>query len=477
MKKLALLLLLALFSSGAYATHLMGGEITAKKLATGKYRITLSYYRDTIGIPLALSETVDIYAASGVGGGSYGLLYSNVLLKFDSVQSQALVPSFPYGVETGIYTSDTVNLPTGGVFRIISNTCCRNGAILNAANPLSEDLVLYTDITTTGGNSTPEFLAMPIAHFALGTTTTYNPLPFDPDLDSIAWDYNTPMGTYTISGGPSMLPVGGFIPLQSTSAFSMNPVTGEVTWTPTVTGNFIESFKVMEYKAGVHSGTIIRDMQYVVVPADTTNPPPNFAMVSSYMVNTQQQYNYIYYTPGQQVFFQIKATGGGSASTVSMHSYGETYQMATPSVFVVSGSGNSVTGTFKWTPDLSLNRDVIVIFRAGNGQFTKDFTLVLKKNPVPSGVKTAGNNNIASFQVYPNPAKSELSVSIDVTAATGGKILIYNTIGQVVTTVYDGLLHKGTMRLTAPIDLPSGNYFVVLKDAGGTVATKGVVVQ
>ena len=467
MKKLNLFLLLFSFIvTSASATHLMGGDLIAARDSTGKYHITLSYYRDTLGIPLSHYEYVNVYkyvpATSSYT--SYGVIH----LDYDTALSQLLVPSFPYGVETGIYTADTTFAP--GKYRLVSNTCCRNGAILNTTTPLNESIVLYTDLTvTTAGNSTPDFLAMPIAHFQVNTPATYNPLPFDPDGDSISWALNVPFGNYTgTATGPVLSSVVGFTtPVSAPGGpFTMNPVTGEITWTPSNTGNYVQSFKITEYKSGVESGTIIRDMQYVVLPADTNSPQPFFTTVTPYNTNSTQNYNYAYYTPGQPFRFQINGTSTSSSASIVMSSYGLPYKMVVPATFTTSGSGNNVTGTMNWTPALGTTQDYTIIFRAGNGHFSKDFTLVLRKNPSTTGIRQP-SGNISSFQVFPNPAQGSVNISVDLSARTEGEISVYNTLGQQVQSIYKGTMNKGALQLHSALQLTAGTYFVVLKETSG----------
>lgn len=479
MKKTILLAISSLLLAfGAKATHLMGGDLIAALDSTGKYHITLSYYRDTLGIPLNhYYENVLVYQYSATTN-TYTQIRV-IQLDYDSVQSQLQVPSFPYGVETGIYVNDTITLPVGS-YRLVSNTCCRNGAILNATDPMAESIVLYTDLNvTTAGNSTPNFLAMPIAHFEVNVPAFYNPLPFDPDADSIAWALNTPIGnTNNVSVNPLFSPVLGFATPAGTASgpFTMNAVTGQVTWTPPNTGNYIQSFKITEYKAGVATGTIIRDMQYLVLPADTNAPQPVFVNISPYNTNTQQHYNYLYYTPGQPLTFQIGSATPNVNSVLTLSSFGEPYQLANPASFTVTGTNNNKTGTFNWTPAANLTRDVLVIFRTGNGVFSKDFTLLLRKTPSSTGIGTP-SGIVNSFAVYPNPAKSELHVSLDLAERTAGQVALYNTVGQKVLTLFDGAMPKGKLQFSSALNVAAGTYFVVLRNESGTLQTKTLNVQ
>ena len=65
MKKIFTLLLAISLSVSAYSTHLMGGQITATYLSSDSngihYTLNLDVYRDTIGVPMNLNQTVDVY--------------------------------------------------------------------------------------------------------------------------------------------------------------------------------------------------------------------------------------------------------------------------------------------------------------------------------------------------------------------------------------------------------------------------------
>ena len=127
MKRIALLLLSSLFSITSYSTHLMGGQIVANYLSsdsTGShYSIELTAYSDTMGIPMQLDATFDIYFQDS--SGNYNFLFSSTV-SYDSTSGAFLgsVQSV-YGVE--IYTfNDTVTLPVNGNYVIRWSECCRN---------------------------------------------------------------------------------------------------------------------------------------------------------------------------------------------------------------------------------------------------------------------------------------------------------------------------------------------------------------
>jgi hypothetical protein len=472
MKRILSILLLALFAHKADATHLMGGDMVFHHDTAG-YTLTLSLYRDIGGIPLGQTEIVDLYAYSA-STTSYTLIQTFTIPR-NMALSTLLLPNFPYGVEVGVYTQPFFGqLPTGQ-FRFVYSTCCRNGAILNAAQPLNESMILYTDVTIdTANNSTPAFLAMPVAFFPVNTPANYNPLPYDPDADSISWSLNTPIGMQ--NGGWSFTNVAGFTtpPADPSGPFTMNPVTGEITWTPDTVGNYIQSFEVKEYKNGVQVGSIIRDMQYVIVPGGN-NSAPFFTPVTTYNTNTSQNYNYMYYFPGQQISFTIQGNDPEN-NPMNMTAFSPAFQMANPATFSTNSSGNIITGTFLWTPPANYANDVLAVFRLKDGQFTRDFTLLMKKSPFPASVPGV-NGSLSNITVFPNPASNKLNVDLELNNSINAEVNLYSAIGQKVKSIYSGKLLKGNNRLTDDLNVVPGIYLLSVKEDGKIIKTVSIAVK
>lgn len=475
MKRLLTFLLLLGSAWSVKATHLMGGDLIATSDSNGVYHITLTYYRDTIGIPLYQSEMIHVYTYDAVTN-TY-TADTTLLAPLDTALSLSLLPSFPYGVEVGVYTTSFT--PGVGQYRFVVETCCRNGAIKNASNPLSESMTLYTDLLVDSlHNSTPACLALPVAYFPVNQAAVYNPLPYDPDADSISWNLNTPISTHTFGAtGFNLVNVVGFTAPSATASgpFTMNAVTGEINWTPDTVGNFIQSFVINEYKAGVHVGSIVRDMQYVVVPGGT-NSSPFFVPVSTFNTNSSQNYNYIYYTPGQPLYFQIKGNDIDQ-NPLQLQAFSELLNGANhPATFNSGIVGNEVIGTFSWTPTSAFTKDILVVFRLRDGYATKDFTLVLKRSG-SLGVHNV-NNNITSLKVYPNPAHNQLNIALQLEKEmANAQIDLYNTLGQKVQNIYQGKMMKGSVSLQQNLNVASGMYFLTVKDNGAVIKTETITIQ
>jgi hypothetical protein len=138
------------------------------------------------------------------------------------------------------------------------------------------------------------------------------------------------------------------------------------------------------------------------------------------------------------------------------------------------GSGANISGTFNWTPPAGFNKDMIVVFRLRDNVFTKDFTLLMRRNP--TAIVEVGN--IAqNVKVFPNPAKDQLYISMDLKQDINGSVSLYSSLGQKVKTFYTGRMMKGSFRLDEAINLAPGVYFLNVTGEGKTVYTQTVVVQ
>src|SRR4051812_7034790 len=120
MKKLLLLAAFALCCINVHATHLMGGDLVVAHTTGSDYTITLTHYRDTLGIPLYTTQPAYIYELNTTTG-DYVLIQSLYMNRNMSL-STLLVSSFPYGVEVGVY--DTTISFTPGKYRILTFECC-----------------------------------------------------------------------------------------------------------------------------------------------------------------------------------------------------------------------------------------------------------------------------------------------------------------------------------------------------------------
>lgn len=476
MKKFVTFILGVLLVFSSYATHLMGGQISANYLSTdttgSHYFLELDVYRDTLGVPMTLAQTVEIYELD-ITTGTYNLV------SVDSISLGAsgavATMSAVYGVEI-YHFADSIIFPANGYYMIKWSDCCRNGAIINMSSALTEDMefLTYINVDSANPNSSPTYLAPPVIYLPTNNVWQYNPLPFDPDGDSLVWNLSVPLSNNTTVAGYQYLS-DTVLYSNTTGIFSMDAITGEITWDPKMVGNFVASFAIQEYRNGVLVGAMSRDMQFVVVP-DSTNAVPDVSFMQSLPTNNLG-YPYVKIMPGQNYDITLLASDADANDVVSMDVYGEPFEILNPASFNVSttGNGNEIEGVFAWTPDISQVRSkpYVVVFRTTDNFFYFDETVQFEVS-LTTAVEDV--NVFEVMDIYPNPANTNFTLQINLDKGQKITLDIYNVLGVKVSSEELNLA-SGNHILVKNFDLRSGQYFVNLADKNGiAITTKKLVV-
>lgn len=424
MKKLLLILTCLLSFINTQASHLMGGQITSRNIGGLTYEVTLTLYRDTLGIPMYQTANVEYYDNS-------------LLLMVRTVLVGPAI-SIGNGVEKYQYV-DTVTFPYSGSFRIQFYDCCRNGSILNiGAGAGSGYLYLDNILSVDSLNSSPIFLNDPITVAQDSVPFSYNPSPFDIDGDSLSWIMDIPMDYIqgTTMGQP--FPVYFLPPSDVSNPFTLNPVTGEITFTPIMVGNFQISVKAIEYRNGVVIGSIRRDMQLIVLPSQNTpiivSATPN---VNRVMPNATSVPIVVH--PGEHLQFLFDTfnyDNGPIETTIG----GTAFLASTPAI-ITSNNPYSSFGIFTnthtiidWYPtqaDVRVN-PYNIIFRVadfyGPFKFYNDHTYAIYVSNGTTGIE--------------EPINSNENVTLVKTCDVLGRNVTKNTKGLVIRIYSDGSTQK-----------------------------------
>ncbi|MFM2048334.1 MAG: hypothetical protein RI955_882, partial [Bacteroidota bacterium] len=359
MKRILLIIVLLISTSQLFASHLMGGQITAKRIDSFKYEMILTVYRDTDGIPVYPTEYFNFSVDSQ---GTWIPIAMHSVAKDSGAY-------FLNGTEVYHYI-DTMLFPSAGKFLINYNNCCRNAAIINMSNPIGESLFLQTILTidSSGGNSTPEFLNPPVTLAQKNWPWYYNPLPYDADGDSIAWQLVTPLGAsgivvagYSIPRGNALMP------------FTLDSVTGAITWMPDTIGHFVASFLVSEFKNGIKIGEIRRDMQIIV----QDDPSNSFRMAinATGVVTGTNGRLYVDCYANQALTVSITANDVDN-DFLTISAQGETFKEANASTFTATNGAGNASGNFSWTPNINQVRDRAYINAFRGSEHHVDYDLV-----------------------------------------------------------------------------------------------------
>jgi hypothetical protein len=284
-------------------------------------------------------------------------------------------------------------------------------------------------------------------------------LPYDADVDSIAWQLVTPL---SMSGVPV---VGYTIPrANALMPFTLDSVTGAITWMPDTIGHFVASFLVSEFKNGIKIGEIRRDMQIIV----QDDPSNSFRMAinATGVVTGTNGRLYVDCYANQTLTVSIAANDADN-DFLTISAEGETFKEANASTFTSTNGVGTGSGTFSWTPNVSQVRDRAYINAFRGSEHHADYDLVHDVT-VLFRVKNANGMNVIhssenKFEsIYPNPSSiNQLVIPFYLNAESSVKIELVNVLGQQVKTLFNKNLSTGkNVVLAENVQINQGIYFV-----------------
>jgi hypothetical protein len=431
------------------------------------YRVVITLYRDTTGIPMAPSQVLWVKGTPRNGGPATQQTYSV------NNTSKSTIMNLNYGAEA--YVFDTViTLNYGTNYRLGLRDCCRNAAIQNIATPGGTFIYIQTDFQTpdtigSPANSSPSFYCEPVQFLQNGQAWVHNPLGYDPDGDSISFEL---MGTYSDSGQVNTS--------YSQPAFTMgdsldvNPNTGELTWTPSNNGNYVFSYVINEYRNGVKIGSVLRDYQCVV--GNNVVVIPNLVAASPAMSNvaldTLGGILTATFNPSQVGAITFGGSTGNSEAIYTKF-YGKAIVegSATGNFVSLNGMFNS---TLVWTPDplvtpkwTAIHRTVV---KKDNRYFCQDYTFKLQARAVATSVNNA--KAISSTVLYPNPSTRGASeLNFEMNNAGNLTIDIVDISGRSIKTYPMGHKPAGVVYFSLNENLSPGMYLIRINLNGETAQT------
>lgn len=293
LKRLLILFFLMILSLKNFATHIVGGEIYYDNLGGNNYRITLKVYRDCFnGVPpLDNPACVFIFNSAGVFIDSLEMPLPGTVILPVTINNPCFTPPTNICVEEGIYQA-IVNLPNiPGGYNLTYQRCCRNGTILNLILPGdvgSTYMAHIPDNTVAPGNSSPRYTNFPPIFICAGVPLFFDHSATDPDGDSLYYELCDPytgldplcpsLGPPAVAAGcpgigspppfafvPWQAPYNAAYPMSASPIIAVNPITGLMTGTPNMVGQWVVGVCVSEYRGGVLIDVNKRDFQFNVV--------------------------------------------------------------------------------------------------------------------------------------------------------------------------------------------------------------------
>jgi len=271
LRRITLILLLLTTAITGRATHFSGGEIYWDCLGNNQYRITLMVYRDCAGINVDPSVTLQL--TSPCGNTSMTVAHNgpteiSQLCGAELPNSTCNGGPLP-GIQQFTYTG-IVTLPPCDSWTISYTNIYRNNAIVNLQNPGTQRTHIRAVVNTTMGcNDSPQFSNTAIPYVCMGYPITYSFGAWDPESDSLSYEFINAMGL----NGASIPYVNPYTATDPIPGITLDPSTGEVNFVLNVQGNWVVVVRVNHWVNGVLAGSVMRDMQFVAYPCG--NDPPN----------------------------------------------------------------------------------------------------------------------------------------------------------------------------------------------------------
>lgn len=277
-------------------THIVGGEMTYTYLGSNRYRIRLDVYIDCInGQPGAISQ--DARAVMGVWDGNTRRMISGYPIEVNRSGPQRVqktnyncIAVAPNACVDRYWYETTLTLaPRTGGYIVSFQRCCRNNTITNLTDPGGTGANYWTTIpdprTTPNAreNNSAVFKELPPNFLCTNTALKFDHSATDPDGDSLAYDLfrpftggerNAPRPDNTFGNGflenppfSQVIWAPGYNelnPVDGTPPLNIDPITGHLTLTPTLTGQFVVGIRVREFRRGVLISETKRDYQFNV---------------------------------------------------------------------------------------------------------------------------------------------------------------------------------------------------------------------
>ncbi|MCB0523229.1 MAG: gliding motility-associated C-terminal domain-containing protein [Saprospiraceae bacterium] len=291
---LSLLFLLNLQT--AFATHIVGGEITYRCLGNDNYEISLTVYRDCFNGQPAFDDP----AIVGVYKSGTDSLFLKLNIAYNDfsndtipivLNNPCLVVPPDICVHKATYKR-IISLPFRPEgYTIVYQRCCRNRLIRNIPDPLNSGISFITEITgiaMQACNNSASFNSWPPVAICVHEPIDFDHSASDPDGDSLSYRLCTPLNgpdsLNSVPNPPSGPPYNELVwldppynlsNLMGGDPLTIDPATGFMTGIPNTIGNYVIGVCVDEFRNDSLISITRRDFQYNV--ADCGSPTAAFA--------------------------------------------------------------------------------------------------------------------------------------------------------------------------------------------------------
>ena len=263
--KLLVLLPLVICSLNTYASHVPGGNVTYECVGPNQYLVTLTLFEDC-GSAFLTNSNQTIQMSNDCNLTNPTVSLPNTIFQEDVSQLCPTATSeCDGGTLPGIYMHQwqgIVTLPGPcDTWTFGYSSCCRN-----TTTNLSGQPGYYWEATmnsqTEPCNTSPVISNPAVPYVCVGQAVCFNLGVVEPDGHTLAYSL-----VDALSGaGTPVTYNAGYSGAAPISGVNIDPITGQIDFTPTAAGNYVFAVLIEEFNAaGDLVGTIIHDVQFEVV--------------------------------------------------------------------------------------------------------------------------------------------------------------------------------------------------------------------
>ncbi|MFN3341811.1 MAG: PKD domain-containing protein, partial [Flavobacteriales bacterium] len=259
---------ISLISNTSNASHVPGGNITYECVGPNQFAVTLTLFEDCgTAFEGNFNQTLQVSNSCGLANPTLSL--PNVIYQQEVSQlcpQQIGQSECSGGNLPGVYMhqwTGIITLPAGcDSWTFAYSSCCRNTAV-NSTFQDSYYWAATLNSATAPCNNSAQITSQPIPYVCINQQVNFNMAAIDPDGDNLVFSLIPAMTT-----GPAttITYAGGYSGASPINGITINPTTGQITFTPNILGNFIVAVLIQEYDAnGNLTGTVVQDFQFEVI--------------------------------------------------------------------------------------------------------------------------------------------------------------------------------------------------------------------
>jgi gliding motility-associated-like protein len=396
-RKIFFILLFLFTLTTARATHNRAGEITFKHVGASnslQYEITITTYTRLASIQADRPFIDSVHLGDGTTA-----IFRRILFEDDPLHD---IRHNVYKIDNATQTYTYLSSGTYDIYFIDPN---RNEGVVNIPNSVNTPFAIHTTLHISGNISPPDnspiLTYKPIDRACIGVPFYHNPGAYDPDGDSLSF-------ALVSCRGDGNLAIPGYFQPAAANLFSLDPVTGQLTWDsppfggiytfPPTHPDYYEvnvAFEVKEWRiiGGIYRliGVVERDMQISVY--NCNNRPPQIQNVVDTCV-----------LANSSISFDVTATDPDGHMVYLSASGAPLDQVSAPQATFTTNpslpySSDTVIGTFSWSPACAHVRQ-------------QPYQVLLKAKDTLAAVDFISLVNLKSFFITViGPAPTNLSVT------------------------------------------------------------------